>query len=222
MLIGKKIVFLIRLKVYFFLDMLKSFRYYKNYKFFLIDISLSLIYLFFNPYSIRRKYLQKKEGKKIFDYGETSLVELEKLIKPLNLSEKDTIVELGSGRGRVSFWLSSFYKAKVIAIEQVNIFCKIASFLTRFFKAHNLMIINQDMFDFDFENIDYIYFYGTTLEDYKIKSLIEKLKKTKRSIKIITISYSLSEYDNSFILRESHDVTFPWGRAKAFFCTLNQ
>jgi hypothetical protein len=217
MSIGKKLYFFLRIKVYFLLQWIKTiFQYYSNIKFMFFDIFFSFIYLFFNPYRISRKFLEKKEYKKIYDYGETPLHEMEKIIKECNIQKQDKILELGAGRGKISFWLNYFVKCHITAIEQIPLFVKIANFFIKLFKIKNLNFICRDFFNFEFNSFNVIYLYGTTLNDEKIKALINKFKKLSSYVKIITISYSLNEYDDDFICKKSFNISFPWGQTKAY------
>jgi len=87
-----------------------------------------------------------------------------------------------------------------------------------------------------FKEATVIYLYGTNLEEDVLKKLIQKFKvlnstnfktktnkteikagiKTKIKTKIITISYALSEYDQSFKTQKEWEVVFPWGKTKAY------
>ncbi|NGX44596.1 MAG: hypothetical protein K1060chlam3_00766 [Candidatus Anoxychlamydiales bacterium] len=178
----------------------------------------SLVYFFLNPYRISRKFLENKFNKKIYDYGETPIIEMEKMIKFFKITSNTTFLELGAGRGKVSFWLYFFFKCKVIAIEQVPIFAKIACFFIKLFRIKKIEFLCKDIFTFafDLKNIDIIYLYGTTLPTDKIKTLIKKFRKLPSSVKIITISYTLDQYDKDFITEKSIDISFPWGKTKAY------
>jgi len=216
MSIGKKFLFFLKIKIYFFCDWIKTVnRYYSNIQFMFFDICFNFIYLFFNPYRISRRYLEKKLHKKIYDYGETSLIEIEKIIKNFKIQPNSKILELGAGRGKVSFWLYFFYNCHITAIEQIPFFIKMANFFKKIWKMENIKFLCKDFYDYEFENFDFIYLYGTTLNDEKIKILINKFKKLL-SVKIITISYSLNEYDDNFICIKDFDITFPWGKTKVY------
>ncbi|NGX34096.1 MAG: hypothetical protein K1060chlam1_00443 [Candidatus Anoxychlamydiales bacterium] len=216
MLIGKSIFLTIRVKIFFFNQWLKSIRYYLNLKFLFFDFLFSFIYFFLNPYRVSRKFLEKKFNKKIYDYGETPITQMEKLIKYFKIPSKGTFLELGAGRGKLSFWLCFFLKYRVIAIERIPIFVKIANFFIKIFKTKNMKFLCKDMLKYDLKDIDIIYLYGTTLSSDKIKILINKFKKLKPFVKIITISYTLDKYDNYFVCKKSFDISFPWGKTKAY------
>ncbi len=71
MSIGKKVIFYLKIKKYFFLENLKSaIKYYQNTRYMFFDLAFSVVYLFLNPYRISRKFLEKKYLRSIHDYGE--------------------------------------------------------------------------------------------------------------------------------------------------------
>lgn len=217
MSIGKNLYFFIKIKSYFFIQWIKTiFKYYSNYKFMLFDILFGAYYLFINPYRVSRKFLQKKFNQKIYDYGETPLTQIDKIVKNFQIQKNSKILELGAGRGKVSFWLYFFYNCEITAIERIPTFVKIAAFFTKIFKIKNLRFLCGDFFNFEFLDYDIIYLYGTTLSDANIETLITKFKKLPSSTNIITVSYSLNEYDDSFKIIKDLDITFPWGKTKVY------
>ena len=190
--------------------------YYKNLRFCLIDVSLLFIYLFINPYRISKKFLKKKNSQNIHLYGETPLSTFEKIVRECGILSTDTFLELGSGRGRCALWLSEFVGCSIEAVEWIPSFQKIVSFVSRLFRSKNLKFCSENMFSMDFKDADVIYLYGTCLEDSEIHLLIEKFKKMNDRVKIITISFPLSEYDPSFFVSKKFSVLFPWGLTTCF------
>lgn len=215
MSIGKIYLFF-KVKLYFLVQWLKNLKYYLNIKFLFFDLGFSFIYFFLNPFRISKKFLAKKFNKKIYDYGETPLIEMEKIVNLCSLKSEDTILELGAGRGKISFWLHYFVKCNVVALEQIPIFVKIGNFFIKAFRIKKFKFLCEDFLNFNQKDLSVIYLYGTTLSDEKIKILINKFKKLPSSVKIITISYSLREYDKNFSLEKSFDISFPWGKTKAY------
>lgn len=217
MSIGEKLYFAIKIKLYFFSEWIKeALRYYSNIKFMCFDISFNLIYFFFNPYRISRRFLEKKLSEKIHDYGETPLIQMEKIVKNFEIQSSDKILEMGAGRGKVSFWLHFFLKCRITAIEQIPFFVKTANFLIKLFKMRNCYFLCNDFFSCEFGDFDVIYLYGTTLENKQIAALISKFKHLSSKVRIITVSYSLNEYDESFICLKNLEVIFPWGRTTVY------
>jgi len=210
---------ILRLKTYLLLKFfnLKEqffvFKYYKNVKFLLIDLFMFLIYLFINPYKISKKFLIKGNKKDIHLYGETPISIFEKILKEYKIDQNSRFIELGSGRGKLAFWASIFTEYKVIAIEHIAIFNNIARFIKKILKIKNLDFLNMDMLDFDFKKGDIIYFYGTCMEDIKIRKLLEKIKKGSL---VISISYPLKDYDIKYDTISFFEASFPWGNTFAY------
>lgn len=205
-------------KFYNFKEFFLALKYYKNFCFCLVDFSLFLVYFFFNPYNISKRFLIKNKSSNIHAYGETPLTTLDLIVKNCGINANDRCIELGSGRGRTAFWLSHFIKCDLKAIERIAFFSNVAKALSKIFRIKNTIFMKEDMFRSSFDSATVIYLYGTMLEDDQILCLIEKFKKIK-GLKIITISYPLKDYDSSFTTIKSFDVSFPWGTTT---CYLNK
>ena len=195
------------------------FRYYCQKKFFFLDIFLKFFYLFKNPYRICKDFLKKRGGKDIYLYGETPLTTMEKIAKKGEITSSDVVFELGAGRGRSSFWLSHFIGCKVIAIEWVPFFAYVANRVIKIFREKKMHFFLQDIFETKFDEATVIYLYGTCLKDEEIQNLLRKFEKLKKNTKIISISYSLSDYSTNFSYQKKWDVSFPWGDTQAYLCT---
>ena len=191
-------------------------KFYKNFKFCFIDLSLLFVYLFINPYRTSKKFLKKKNNPNIHLYGEMPLSTFEKVVKECGISSDHTFLELGAGRGRCSFWLSKHVGCKIHAIEWIPSFHRVAIFISWLFRLKNIRFFCENMFNVDFQNPDIIFLYGTCLEDREIYALIDKFKKINHSLKIITISYSLHDYDNAFNVIKEFPITLPWGKTTCF------
>jgi hypothetical protein len=214
----KNFLFFLKIKTYNFKEQLKIFSYYKCLKFFILDITFLLIYLFNNPYRTCRKF-SEKFSKKTNYYGETPLSTMEKIIKETNILSLDFFIELGSGRGRSTFWISHFVKCKIVGIEWIFSFVSIANFLTKIYRLKNISFIKENFMNIDLSPYSVVYLYGTCLGDEEILVLIEKFKKMSKKAKIITISFPLKDYDKAFLVKKAFEVSFPWGKTN---CYLNQ
>jgi hypothetical protein len=187
--------------------------YYKKLSFFLSDSLFFLFYLPFNPYRICRRFSKGKEGV----YGETPLSAYERIAKECELTTSDCFFELGSGRGRGAFWLSSFVQCRVMAVEQIPLFARIAKAIGFLMRRRGLCFLNEDFFHVDLSQASVIYLYGTCMEDLAICQMAQKFSKLSRKTKIVTISFSLCDFaTHSFSLEKSFPLSFPWGKTKAF------
>jgi hypothetical protein len=198
-----------------FKDKIFSIKFYKNIKYFFLDLFFSFIYLFFNPYREVRIFNQKKGFSNIYTYGETYLKTFEKIAKIANIDEKSNFLELGSGRAKISFFIRVIFKSKVSSIEWVDKLINISKFINKIFFT-KILFIKEDMFEVSFKNFTHIYLYGTCLERKEILKIIDKFKIDSKNAKIITISYSLNEYDKNYKTINSLDVDFAYGKTKAY------
>lgn len=193
-------------------------RYYTNATFAKIDSFMLISYLFQNPFAISKRFLQKRGDQNVYAYGETPLTTLEEIAKECKITAKDTVFELGCGRGRACFWLNTFLGCKVVGIEYIPEFIERAEAIRNKFNVNNVEFRKQDMLQADLTGATVIYLYGTCLEETEIKKLIEKMKKLPSGTKIITISYPLTDYASEplFEVMKRFQARYPWGMADVY------
>lgn len=193
-------------------------RYYSNTLFMKADISLMLMYLFDNPYSVSKRFLIRQGEKNVYDYGETPLPTLEKISKVCGITPSDHVFEMGCGSGRTCFWLRAFCKCAVTGIDVVDEFILRAERIRKKLNIDNISFINQDYTLADLDKATVIYLYGTTLGELKIFELSKKFESLPRGTRVITVSYPLTDYveEGQFELMKRFDATFPWGEADVF------
>lgn len=194
------------------------YRYYRKISYAKVDGALMLMYLFDNPFSISNRYFIHRSHSSEFTYGETPLTSFEKISQEARLTPQDTLYELGCGRGRVCFWLNSFVGCRVIGIEIVPDFILRAKRIQRKLDLKNIEFRTEDFLRSDFKNATVIYLYGTCLENHTIKQLIDHFKKLPRGTRIITVSYSLSDYTDEplFETMKRFPVRFTWGEGDVY------
>jgi len=192
--------------------------YYGNMKFLKADISLRLMYLFHNPYKISKRFLINKGEKDIYAYGETPLTSMDLITKECHITDKDHVFELGAGRGRTSFWMSTVLGCNVTGVEYVPEFVERADMIIKKLKMQNIKFVQGDMLKVDLKGATACYLYGTCLDDASIKKMAVKLAKLPKGTKIITVSYPLADYADvgSFELMKRFSVAYTWGNADVF------
>lgn len=195
-----------------------AMNYYSNFTFAKIDLFLLVSYLFQNPFGISKRFLQKKGEDNVYAYGETPLTTLDQISKECEISEKDTVFELGCGRGRTCFWLHSFIHCKVVGIEYIPEFIERANAVKTKFDVQNVEFRLQDFLQADFTGATTIYLYGTCLEENAIRQIISKCKSLPAGTKIITISYPLTDYTQEplFEVMKRFQARYPWGTADVY------
>lgn len=192
------------------------FYYYSNLPFTKTDLYLLRSYLTSNPYRMSKEFLIKK-GEKNFDtYGETPLTTMDVISQECCLGSQDVFFELGCGRGRSCFWLHAFVGCQVYGVEYLPAFVKIAQSVKRHYQIKPVKFIYKDILDVDLSRATVVYFYGTCSEDLLIEKLCKTFQTLSSDTKIITISFSLTDYHPQFKVVKSFRVKFPWGETNAY------
>lgn len=194
-------------------------KYHHHFKFFKADLALQLTYLFDNPFSISKRFLIKAGESDIYAYGETPLTSLDLIAKECGISAKDTVFELGCGRGRTCLWLNGVIGCKTVGIDYVPEFIERAMRITKRLKMTGCSFRNENILDVDFKNGTVFYLYGTKLEDAFIKELSAKFAALPSGTKIITVSYPLTEYteDRRIEVMKRFPIKYTWGTADVYF-----
>lgn len=185
--------------------------YYKNEAFKKSDQAFLRAYFFKNPYQISKRFMKQRGEFDIHVYGETPLKVYDQMALRWGIEKKHRFVELGCGRGRGLSFLSHLYSCECIGIEWIKEFVEIAKKNLPFLK-----IYREDFMISEKISGDFIYLYGTCLEEDKVVALCERFIKLPRGSKIITTSFSLSEYHEKFKVVDSFEAVFPWGRGNVF------
>jgi SAM-dependent methyltransferase len=194
------------------------YRYYRRLPFAKTDSSLTLMYLFDNPFSISRRYFLHRAHSEEYTYGETPLTTFEQIAKEARITPQDTVYELGCGRGRVCFWLHHFIGCPVVGVEMVPDFVVRAQRIQKKLGLEKIEFRNEDFLNTDLSKATVIYLYGTCLEEETIKKLIKHFKKLKSGTRIITISYPLSDYTDEplFETMKRFPARFTWGEGDVY------
>lgn len=193
-------------------------KYYGKLVFLKLDLYLLSLYFFKNPFKVSKDYLQKKGELDVHTYGETPLTTLDRILNRVSISPKDSIFELGCGRGRTCFWVNQFKGCHVVGIDYVPEFIRRANQVKNRFHLEGVEFRLEDFVHTDFSKASIIYLYGTCLSDETILQLIEKFRKLPKGTQIITVSYSLCDYcDNTFFkVVDQFKENFIWGEGDVF------
>lgn len=210
---------IIRSKTFEALCFLAAFYEYSNKRFAKADKELRALAKQSSPYHTYKKDLQSK-NRSLLDipYGETPLVTIRRIVNAFGLSPEHKVLELGCGRGRVAFWLATQVGCQTIAIDQVDEFIEKARFIAKScgIRETELQFIHGDILEAPFEEVDFVYLYGTGFGDSFYERLILKLHQLEKVPPIITIAGPLSEYSDSFLVAHQINVAFPWGWTGAY------
>ncbi len=197
----------------YFSDLL---RYRKQSNYLCAEGWLAIHYLFINPYRTCRRYFMRT-GQPIQPYGETPLRTLESISESLQISEHDHFFDLGCGRAKLLFWMSSRYPCRITGVELNPTFNRITRrIIDRLGCA--IELIESDIFTVDLSKATIIYLYGSAFEQSAIEKLTEILSRLSKETRIITISYPLNDYceEPRFETVDTFTSTFLWGKTVAF------
>jgi SAM-dependent methyltransferase len=193
------------------------FYFFRNIRFLCINFCLYAAYLYKNAYRINKEFILKRGGENPYTYGETPLTTFDKIARECQLLSSDSVIELGCGTGRTSFWLATFVKCHVKAIDYVPQFIERANRVKNLFQLKNLQFVCEDFMESELSQASCIYLYGTCLTESQIKQLIQRFSTLPLGTRIISVSFSLTEYHPSlFSLRKTFVATFFWGKTEVF------
>lgn len=208
-------------RFYNIFDWVKNFFFYYVFhpKLFLVDSLVLLLYFFKSPYRIARK-LYPSSG----PYGETPFSVMDKIIEGSGVLARDfsagrikKVLELGCGRGRLSFW---FYLVKGSNVEAVDIN---RLFIKRAQKIAHMCSVpvhfrKYSCFDQSLSfTADLVYCYILHFSHEELDLLAQRLVQSKTSGYIITISFWFGEIKpQRFELIDTVDIDFVWGSTQAY------
>ncbi|MDE3046273.1 MAG: hypothetical protein KGJ02_06480 [Verrucomicrobiota bacterium] len=182
-------------------------RYYRALRFAALDLCFGLASLFFNPYRMCRKFLEKRGEGEVHAYGETPLTTFQTLATAAKLQSDDHYVELGSGRGKTCLWAAYFVGCSVEGIEWIPLLATLSQLFARLFRlpAH---FHCQSIADADLSKASVVYLY--TLDH--APELLAPLRSLRPGARLITISEPIEGFE----LLETVPVHFPWGETDAY------
>jgi SAM-dependent methyltransferase len=155
-----------------------------------------------NPYRI----------KEAFPYGETPLCSLKKIADRFGLKSSDKVVDLGCGRGRGVFFLAQHYGCEATGIDRVESFIEQAKRLAEKCQRLKVAFVLGDMRKFDFSQVTFVFFYGTTFSEEFVDELKQSMKALPKGSKVVTVSYPLEGLE----LIDQFLVSFPWGSCSVY------
>jgi hypothetical protein len=208
-----------RVRLYnFFKSCQNFFSYYLWHpKFLAADLSLVFQYFFKSPYTLVREYDTEHPSDPLGPYGETDFQVFDTIFTAFDISSKDSVADLGSGRGRLAFFLKLVrHQRRVVAYEKLPIFVQRAKRVQKMLGIHELSFHEEDWHTANLDNVDVIYYYNLPpgLESAK------KLASLSPSTKIITIgSWLEDELPGAFNLEKKIPVRFIWGTTEAYLQT---
>lgn len=196
-----------------------AFLYYGKAPFMKADLSLLAMYLFNSPYRISKRFLQEKGVSNIYAYGETPIDTMEKIVKECFITKNDHVFELGSGRGRICFWLGTVLNAEVTGIDNIPEFIDRASKIQKRLGLKNIHFVEGDILTCPLDGGTVFYLFGSSYDDKFLSKLVNRFESLKKGTRFVTISFPLEDYAKvgSFEILKRFPVSFPWGDTDAYY-----
>ncbi|MRI32105.1 hypothetical protein EOPP23_03735 [Endozoicomonas sp. OPT23] len=181
-------------------------------------LQLKLVYLLDSPYQVSKRFLFKSEEADLYQYGETPLSVFADIIEKVGIDSDEHVYELGSGSGFCALWLATFVGVQATAVELIPVFCRRLERVQKRIGVENLRVSNNDYFHEILKPSTLIYLYASNLDDVVITELAEKLTELPEGARVLSVSYSLADYDqqNAFEVLEVWQAMFPWGEAEVY------
>jgi len=173
-----------------------------------------------NPYRICKAFLKKQGQAELHTYGETPFTVFVDILQKAEFSSKDCLLDLGCGRGKLLLLTSALFTCDSIGVDQVPLFCQRAKACASFLSPPPLFLCQDfcNMEDVYLQKATLIYFYALFLSEDQMLSMLRRFEALSSHVKIITISFPLSDYSPLFT-HTSWQALYPWGQAEVF---LNQ
>ncbi len=194
-------------------------RYYPNAQFRRADLRCLWAYLLRSPYTICQRYLQDFPDDKVQKiYGESFFTTLEEIAKAVKLTERDTIYDLGCGRGRSVFWFNAMYKCRAVGVEINPTFVRQARKIKKKVGMDGVEFIFANLMDIDYDDATVIYMYGTAFTDQAIAKLVDCFTALRPGTRVVSVSYPLTDYTDVplFELEQTIKGKYLWGDANIY------
>jgi len=201
----------------FFLLILEAGKFYSNQSLRKIDFELFRIYAFRDQFQVSQEEsagLKKEADDQEFTYGEATWLAIAKIMKEISPKPGAIFYDLGSGTGRVCFFVNVFYALEAHGIELLPTFVENAKKISQKYQLKNIYFEQKNWLDLDFSTADIVYIAGTCLSDDTLQKLKEKLKLLKNGSFLISVSNELkAEYLKT---EKMLKLPFSWGRASVY------
>ncbi len=194
-------------------------RYYCHFLFQRADTLLKQSYCKQSPYKISKQHFLSRGAQDVHVYGETPLSTWEYILGKCGIHAGDCLYDLGCGTGRGVFFVSAYFGCRAVGVDFISSFIHKAKEIQRQIPQTSLHFVHGDITTCDLSEASVIYLYGTCLDDSTIEALSRRFSSLKKGVKVITVSYPLSDYllDNPFAVKEVFSAKYAWGEAEVFY-----
>ena len=146
-------------------------------------------------------------------YGETPRFVMEKIKKWSQIGPEDLFLELGSGTGHFSLWLSLSTKCKAVGVDLVSDFVQNANVIAKRLSL-SAQFVESDLFDYSWSEADLIYLTATCFTEKQVAQIAHKCNEIKTGAKIVVLTHQI-QFKN-LDLCEMWIEDFSWGVATIY------
>lgn len=194
----------------------------KRYPFFKAwSREFSRAYRFLNPYRICKSHLKSLGIVDVHQYGETPLLVYARIAEECAIDAADYWLDLGCGRGEGCFFIRLLTGCHVQGVDWTPQFIDIANQMLKRSPLSKIGFACENMLETDLSKATVIYLFGTCLDEGTIVALCERFEELPSTIKIVTVSYPLSDYHPAFQAKRQFSAQFPWGAADVYLNELS-
>jgi SAM-dependent methyltransferase len=176
------------------------------------DRALKKAYRFKNPYRLCKKHCTQKAMREVHVYGETPLSTWRRIATESRIKSCDYVIDLGCGRGRGVFFLSTVIGCSAHGIDWNPAFIGLATKVQQEHKIPRTTFSCEDMCLANLDRASVIYLYGTCLDECSLQRLVHLFWRLSPGVRIVSVSYPLE----SFRLIKRFPGTFPWGETDLY------
>ena len=123
---------------------------------------------------------------------------LERILAPITLSKKDVFYDLGSGDGRLPFYMAKNYGLKAIGVELNPLLYFYSRLKKRLFKVKNVEFLRANFFDVSLKKASVIYVFLFPEVVNKLYSKI--LMECKKGTIIISHGFRIKPLENKKVM----------------------
>ena len=159
-----------------------------------------------------------KQFRLAYTYGQISIDIMTKICNVLSFHKKTRVLELGSGIGIFSLYVSLMYDSKSRGIEIIPTFVRTSQRCADFLGL-NCSFERGDLWDIDWSEYDIIYLTTTTFPQDWLLKLEQKVEQISLGSYIIVLTNQIQNAD--FICVQQFIGEFSWGVATVFIYQRN-
>ncbi len=162
---------------------------------------------------LSRDYYAERAASDVHCFGETPLLTLARIQRRVGIDADHEVLEVGAATGRNCFWLATVIGCRVVGLEHIPEFVSRADrVVSQTCSRERLRFMCGDMGESLPGEPDFIYLYGSNLDDELITRFARRCREKGEGVKVITVSYSLTDYlPGVYELIDAFPAVFTWG-----------